>query len=124
MQTSNDRPGEQVVATSRVTWSTSDLLVGAVALMAVVAIGWYAVQHGVRPGELGVTFLFSSVFAMGAYDTRHNQPTLYNLLRSWPFGSAAEDERRGKRTVSSQALHGLFCLSICLCLLLIALKRP
>lgn len=65
--------------------------------------------------QLFLALLVGSVFAQGMYDTRHNQPTQYNLLRSWPFGSAADDEVRGKRTVSSQALYALMCVSVSLC---------
>jgi len=88
------------------------------------AAGICAVLHGLRADELCMTLFIASVLTLGAYDTRHDQPTRYNLLRSFPFGSSESDEQRGKRTVSSQALHGLMCVSVCLCLLLIAFKRP
>ena len=105
-------------------WTLGEIAIGMVALATLISAGIYAVLHGVRMEELCVTALMASVISLGAYDTRHNQPTFYNLLRSWPFGSAAEDQHRGKRTVSSQALHGLFCTSVALCLVLVALKRP
>jgi hypothetical protein len=76
---------------------------------------WYAVRQGLGTDQLCLALFVGSVLALGAYDTRHNQPTQYNLLRSWPFGSAADDEARGRRTVSSQALHAMTCVSLGLC---------
>jgi hypothetical protein len=120
MQTSNDEQMEGNYAF----WTGGEIAVATTAMVTLLAAGIYAVLHGLRFDMLCVTALMGSLITMGAYDTRHNQPTLYNLLRTWPFGSSADDEVRGKRTVSSQALHGLFCMSICACLLLIAFKRP
>jgi hypothetical protein len=96
------------------------------ALWAGIAIvgSWYAVSHGVSADQLYFTLFVSSVLVLGAYDTRHNQPTRYNLLRSWPFGSHNDDEQRGQRTVASQALHTLMYLSVCPCLLQIAFTHP
>jgi hypothetical protein len=120
MQTSDNEQFE----TRHAMWTLGEIAVATIALATLISAGIYAVLHGVRTEDLCLTALMASVISLGAYDTRHNQPTLYNLLRSWPFGSAAEDQQRGKRTVSSQALHGLFCVSIALCLALVALKRP
>ena len=120
MQTSN----EERIEDSRVVWTGGEIATGLIALITLAGAGWYSVRHGLRVDELCLTLFVGSVLTLGAYDTRHNQPTQYNLLRSWPFGSATDDEQRGKRTVSSQALHALMCMSVCLCLLLIAFKRP
>ena len=67
------------------------------------------------------SLFLGSLAAVGFYDTRHDQPTLYNLLRSWPLGSPADDDRRGKRTPSSVLLHGFMWVSVALCLLQAAL---
>ena len=120
MQTSDNEQFEPPYAL----WTLGEIAIASIALVTLISAGIYAVLHGVRMEQLGVTALMASIISLGAYDTRHNQPTLYNLLRSWPFGSAAQDQERGARTVSSQALHGLFCVSVTLCLVLVAVKRP
>jgi hypothetical protein len=89
-----------------------------------IAASWYAIRHGVSADQLFLTLFVSSVLVLGVYDTRHNQPTRYNLQRSWPFGSVSDDDRRGERTVASQALQTLTYLSVCPCLLLIAFTHP
>jgi hypothetical protein len=83
----------------------------------VVAIwGGYAIREGLGSNELFVSMLLGSVVTLGAYDTRKNQPTQYNLLRSWPFGSPADDETRGRQTIPSHGLHAMLWVSVWLCL--------
>ena len=120
MQTSDD----EQIETSYALWSLGEIAIAMIALATLIPAGFYAALHGVRTDVMCVTALMGSIISLGLHDTRNNQPTLYNLMRSWPFGSATDDQQRGKRTVSSQALHGLFCMSICLCLVLVALRRP
>jgi hypothetical protein len=75
----------------------------------------------VQMNQLFFSLFIGSVAAVGFYDTRHNQPTLYNLLRSWPLGSSVDDDRRGERTASSLVLHGFMWVSVALCLIQAAL---
>jgi hypothetical protein len=105
-------------------WSSGEIILCSAWVLTAALGGWYAVNQGVSADQLFFTLFLSSIIALGAYDTRHNQPTQYNLMRSWPFGSAIDDDRRGKRTVASQALHALMCVSVCLCLLQIAFRHP
>ncbi|HWW20547.1 MAG TPA: hypothetical protein VNZ06_07055 [Steroidobacteraceae bacterium] len=83
---------------------------------AVALSGAYAIRQGQGSDELFLAMLTGSLVALGTYDTRRNQPTQYNLLRSWPFGTPADDDSRGARTLPSHALHGMLWISVWLCL--------
>jgi hypothetical protein len=108
----------------RAPWSTGELLTCLAWLGSTAVAAWCAIGHGLNPAQLFMTLFVGTFLVLGANDTRHNQPTQYNLLRAWPFGTAADDALRGQQTVSSQALHLLMALSMCLCLLQIAIKHP
>jgi hypothetical protein len=97
-------------------WTASQVLLCALWAATAALVSGYTVRAGLLGlDQLVFTLFAGSVVAVGIHDTRHNQPTPYNLLRSWPFGSAAGDDAR-KRSVSSQALHAAMCVSVCLCL--------
>lgn len=81
-----------------------------------IVFGGYAIHRGAGSDELFMSMLMGSVVTLGAYDTRKNQPTHYNLQRAWPFGSAREDETRGQQTLPSHALHAMMWISLWLCL--------
>jgi hypothetical protein len=109
--------------TMRARWSTGELLTCIAWLLSTAVAAWYAMEHGLNPNRLFMSLFVGTFLVLGAYDTLHDQPTQYNLLRAWPFGTAADDELRGQQTVSSQALHLLMGLSMCLCLLQIAIEH-
>jgi hypothetical protein len=85
-------------------------------LGAAAILGGYSIHQGAGSDQMFLSMLVGSMVTLGAYDTRQNQPTHYNLLRSWPFGSAQEDEARGRQTLASHALHGMLWVSVWLCL--------
>ena len=87
------------------------LLVAAIALA-----GGLAIQRGAGSKQLFMSMLIASIVTLGHYDTSRNQPTYYNLLRSWPFGSAETDPERGARSLSSHTLHAMLWVSVWLCL--------
>jgi hypothetical protein len=108
----------------RAAWSSGEKLLCGLWLGSIAGGCWLALNRGFPVNQLALILLLGSVLVLGLHDTRHNQPTHYNLMRSWPFGSASDDELRGRQTVSSQALHALMALSLCLCVLRIAFMHP
>jgi hypothetical protein len=95
---------------------TGEIVLCALWIGAAALSGGYAIRHALGSNQLFLSMLIGSAITLGSYDTRRNQPTQYNLQRSWPFGSAADDEARGRRTVPSHALHAMMWVSVWLCL--------
>jgi|HubBroStandDraft_6_1064221.scaffolds.fasta_scaffold15933_5 hypothetical protein len=102
---------------------TGEIVLCALWVGAVAVAGGYAIHQGLGSNELYFSMLIGSVLTLGAYDTRKNQPTQYNLLRNQPFGSPADDEARGKQTIASHALQAMLWVSLWLCLCQILFGR-
>jgi hypothetical protein len=99
-----------------VTKRTRDVLVCGGWVAAIAFAGALAIRSGIGSNQLFLSMLIASVVTLGHYDTSRNQPTYYNLLRSWPFGSAENDEQRGTQSLSSHTLHAKLWVSVWLCL--------
>lgn len=93
-----------------------ELIVCGLWVVAVALAGAMAIHRGLGSNQLFLSMLIASVVTLGHYDTRRNQPTYYNLLRSWPFGSAENDAERGAQSLSSHTLHAMLWVSLWLCL--------
>ena len=85
-------------------------------LGAAAVFGGYSIHQGAGSNQLFLSMLIGSVVTLAHYDTSKNQPTHYNLQRSWPFGSSDDDEQRGQQTLPSHALHAMMWVSVWLCL--------
>jgi hypothetical protein len=100
----------------RVQKRTREIVVCGLWVGAIALAGALAIHRGVGSKQLFMSMLIASVVTLGHHDTSRNQPTYYNLLRSWPFGSAESDEERGVRSLSSHTLHAMLWVSVWLCL--------